>query len=123
MERKHFDGDEFRGNRLRIMGTDQDDPEEGRIFVWTKEGWFERVEGSSGAVAFSHFADSEDELRRLVSQDDASAELVNLGGEIKHTVGEEFVEQYRSYLDAASSSSDEPEDEDEGQEFHQHDVK
>jgi hypothetical protein len=122
MERKHYAGDEFRGNRLRIIGTNQDEPEEGRIFVWTKEGWFERVEGSSGNVAFSHFADSENELRQMVSQDDPSAELINLGGDIKKLVTTEFVEQFRSYLDAASSSSEEPVDEDEGQEFHQHDL-
>jgi hypothetical protein len=92
VERKHFPGDEFRGNRLRVLGTNQDEPEEGRIFVWTKEGWFERLEGSSGNVAFSHIAESEDELRDLVAEDDPSADLSELGGNIRHTISAEFVE-------------------------------
>jgi hypothetical protein len=113
--------EEFRGNRLRIFGTDFDDPDEGRIFVWTKTGWFERIEGSSGNVAFTPIADSEVELRELIARDNSSADLVELGGEYRKMVSEEFVEQTTSYRDYPGSSRDEPADEDEDQQFHQHD--
>jgi hypothetical protein len=122
VERKHHPGDEFKGNRLRILSTDLEEPEEGRIFVWTKEGWFERIEGSAGNVAFTHIADSEDELRQLVREDAPSADLYPVGGESRRLISEEFVEQYRSFLDSPDSTREEIVDEDEVQEYHQHDV-
>jgi hypothetical protein len=44
--------EEFRGAGIQVLGTNLNNPEEGRIFVWTKLGWFERISGSSGNVAF-----------------------------------------------------------------------
>ncbi len=120
LERKHFEGDEFRGNRIRVLGTNQDEPENGRIFVWSKEGWFEREEGTAGNVAFSHIAESEDELRELLREDNPAADLFALGREMRRTVEEEFVEQYRTFLDSPNTTRDEIVDEDEDQEFHQH---
>jgi hypothetical protein len=79
--REQTGNNEFRGARLRIFGTNYDDPEEGRIFVWTKTGWFERIEGSSGGVAFSPIADSEADLRELIARDNLSADLIELGGD------------------------------------------
>jgi hypothetical protein len=113
--------EEFHGNRLRIFGTNLDDPDEGRIFVWTKTGWFERIEGSSGNVAFTPISDSEVELRELIARDDPSADLFELSGEYRKLVSEEFVEQSISYRDYPGPSRDEPSDEDEDQQFHQHD--
>ena len=112
--------EEFHGNRLRIFGTNFDDPDEGRIFAWTKTGWFERIEGSSGNVAFTHIADSEAELRELIERDNPSADLVELGGKYRKMVSEEFVEQSTSYRDYPGASRDEPADEDEDQQYHQH---
>jgi hypothetical protein len=114
------DGDEFRGARLRILGTDSDNPDEGRIFVWTKMGWFERLEGRSGDVAFTPVAQSESELRELISRDDPSADLVQLGGEYRKMVSEEFMEQSPSYRDSPEYSAEEP-SEDDSQQYHQHD--
>jgi hypothetical protein len=114
------DGDEFRGARLRIFGTDSDNPDEGRIFVWTKMGWFERLEGRSGDVAFTPVAQSESELRELISRDDPSADLVQLGGEYRKMVSEEFMEQSPSYRDSPEYSAEEPSEED-SQQYHQHD--
>ena len=37
--------DQFRGASLGAFGTDPDNPENGRIFIWTQVGWFERIEG------------------------------------------------------------------------------
>jgi hypothetical protein len=51
--RERADKKELRGTRLRIHGTNTDHPGEGRIFVRTKTGWFERIEGSPGNVAFT----------------------------------------------------------------------
>jgi hypothetical protein len=121
-ERRHqTDREEFRGARLRVYGTNSDDPDEGRIFVWTKEGWFERIEGSSGNAAFTPIAESEADLREIIARDNPSADLAELSGEYRKTISEEFTEQSPSYRDSAGYSEDEPEDEDENQEYHQHD--
>jgi hypothetical protein len=114
--------EEFHGARLRIYGSRQGDPEEGRIFVWTKSGWFERIEGSHGNVAFTPIADSEAELHDLVSQDNTSPDFIELGGDFRKMVSEEFMEQSTDYQDTPAFSEDEAEEEDEEQEYHQHDL-
>ena len=114
------DGDEFRGARLRIFGTDSDNPDDGRIFVWTKMGWLERLQGRSGDVAFTPIAQSESELRELILRDDPSADLVQLGGDYRKMVSEEFMEQSPSYRDSSEYSDEEPLEED-SQQYHQHD--
>jgi hypothetical protein len=114
--------DEFRGARIRVFGTDQDEPEEGRVFVWTKTGWFERIEGNQGNVSFTPVAESEEEVQEMVARDVPSTELVELGGEFRKIVSDEFQEEARSYRDTPEYDREEPEDEDETQEYHQHDV-
>ena len=114
----HSEREELRGAQIQILGTNPHNPEEGRIFVWTKMGWFERLEGSSGNVAFTPIADSEEELRELISRDNPQAELNELGGKYREKVSEEFIEQSRSYSASPENSNEEP-DEDE-QEYHQH---
>jgi hypothetical protein len=121
-ERENKVQEEFRGARLRIYGTNPDDPEEGRIFVWTKTGWFERIEGSQGNVAFTPIADSEAELRELISRDKPAPDFVELGGEFRKLVSEEFMEQSTDYRDTPVYSEDEELAEDEDQEYHQHDL-
>lgn len=118
--RQKGNDDEFRGARLRVFGTNPGDPGSGRIFVWTKTGWFERIEGRSGDVAFTPVAQSETELRELVSRDDPAADLISLGREYRKMVSDEFVEQSPSYLDSAEPPSEELIEEDD-QEYHQHD--
>jgi hypothetical protein len=117
---------EFRGARFRIFGTDPDNPEDGRIFVWTKMGWFERIQGSSGNVAFVPVAQSENELRELISRDDPSIDFVSLGGEYRKRVSDEFMEQSlssRDSEDSENSTEEASEDsEDNDQRFHQHDL-
>ena len=119
--REHTTQDEFRGARLRIYGTKSDNPDEGRIFVWTKTGWFERIEGSSGNVAFTPIADSEADLLELIARDNPAADLVELGGDYRKTVSEEFSEQSTFDQDFREHSENEPSDEDEDQQYHQHD--
>jgi len=115
----HSEREEFRGARIQILGTNPDRPEKGRIFVWTKMGWFERLEGPSGNIAFTPVADSEEELRKLISRDNPRADLLDLSGKYRKKVSEEFIEQSRSYSDTPEDSSEEPSDEDD-QEYHQH---
>jgi len=90
-DREHITQDEFRGARLRTFGTDPDNPEEGRIFVWTKMGWFERAQGASVDVAFIPVAQSENELREFISRDDPSVDLVSLGRAYRKMISQEFM--------------------------------
>ena len=112
--------EEFRGARVRVVGTDPDNPDEGRVFVWTKMGWFERVEGQSGSVSFIPVAQSENELREFISRRDPSVDLVPLGGSYRKMVSEEFMEQSPAYSDSTEYSSEDPNQEDD-QQYHQHD--
>ena len=112
--------EESRGAQIQILGTNPDNPEEGRIFVWTKIGWFERLEGQSGNVAFTLIADSEKELRELISRDNPNTDLGDLRGNYRKKVSEEFIEQSPSYSDSPEDSTEESND-DEDQEYHQHD--
>ncbi len=102
------------GKRLVVFGTNYDNPDVGRIFVWTKMGWFERIEGQSGNVAFTPIARSESELRKIISRDDPSADLVQLHGKYEKMVAGEFIDQTPSYLDYPLYS------EDDSQQYHQH---
>ena len=106
--------------RLRIFATDPDNPDNGRIFVLTNMGWFERIEDQSGAVAFTPITQSESELREYISRDDPSADLVQLGGEYREMVSEEFMEQSPQYRDSPEYSDEAPLEED-SQQYHQHD--
>ena len=116
---ERYEREESRGVTIQILGTNIDNPAEGRIFVWTKMGWFERLEGQSGDIAFTPIADSEEELRELISRDDPDADLDDLRGKYREKVSEEFIEQSLSYSDSSEDSNEESDD-DEDQEYHQH---
>jgi len=105
---------------IQVLGTDRNNPEQGRIFVWTKKGWVERVRGASGGVAFTPVADSEDELMEYISRDNPSAELVELDDKFRKMVSEEFSERSQSYQESPEDWREEATDEDENQEYHQH---
>ena len=115
----HTEREEFRGARIQVLGTNPDAPDEGRIFVWTKMGWFERLGRASEGTAFTHVADSEEELREFVSRDNPKADLYDLGGKYRKEVSEEFTEQSRSNPDSPEDSGEEPDEDD--QQYHQHD--
>ncbi len=102
--------DEFKGARPRVFGTNPDDPETGRVFIWTQMGWFERVEGPWGDVAFTPVADSEDELRELISKDNPDIDLVELDNAFGKDVYDEFMENAEQplYPEAPETSSEEP---------------
>ena len=115
--------EEFRGAPVQILGTNPDEPENGRVFVWTKMAWFERLEGQWGDVAFTPVAESEKELRELVSRDDPEADLTELGGEFGKQVVEEFIAQSPSIPESPDDANTETdEDNEDEQEFHTHDL-
>lgn len=106
---------------IQVLGTRLDDPEQGRIFVWTKRGWFERLKGTVGGVAFEPVAKSEDELMEYIARENPSSELTELDAKYRKRVAEEFSERSRSYLDSTQDWRAEASDEDENQQYHQHD--
>ena len=105
---------------IQVLGTNRDNPDEGRIFVWTKRGWFERVKGTSGGVAFAHIAGSEEEVRKYIARDNPSAELVELEAKYQRRVIVEFSARSQSYRDSSQDWRAEATDEDENQQYHQH---
>jgi hypothetical protein len=111
--------EELNEDRIDVYGTNPNAPEEGRIFVGTDMGWFERLEGQSGDIAFTRVGDSEEEVRGLIVRDDAKAELNELGGKYSKKVTEEYEEQTLSDSGSVKDPSEEPGDE-EDQEYHQH---
>jgi len=115
--------EEFRGARIQILVTNADDPEAGRVFVWTKMAWFERLEGQWGDVAFTPIAESEEELKEIVGRDNPDADLTEVSGEFKDQVAEEFLEQSPSFPATPEDADDETdEDNEDDQEFHTHDL-
>lgn len=104
--------DQFRGASPRAFGTDPDNPENGRIFIWTQVGWFERIEGPWGNVTFTPVADDETQLRELISRDSPDFDLFELdeNDELGRTVCEEFLENAEQPLfpEAPETSSEEP---------------
>jgi hypothetical protein len=110
--------EESLGAKIQILGTNPDDPDKGRIFVWTKMGWFERLEGESGDIAFTPIAESEKELREVISRDNPNTDLDDLRGEFRKKVSEEFIEQSPSYSDSPEDSTVEADD-DEDQAYHE----
>jgi hypothetical protein len=105
----------FAGAKPRVFSTNPDIPENGRIFIWTKTGWFERIEGAWGNVAFTPVADDETQLREWLSRDNPDADLIELDlkSEFGRTVYEEFRENLESvlYSESPETSSQPPFDE------------
>lgn len=97
----------FRGTRPQVMVTNPDNPLEGRTFVWAWTQWFERIEGSTGAVAFEPVASSEDELSRYISQE-REIELYPPDRDYRNMVYNEFIEQSPLYPEAPEVSSQPP---------------
>ncbi|MDD5702358.1 MAG: hypothetical protein PHU23_09960 [Dehalococcoidales bacterium] len=119
--RESTERDEKQRAVIQVLGTNRDNPDKGRIFVWTKRGWFERVKDNSEGVAFEPVADSEDELKEYVSRNNSSAQLFELREKFRKRVAEEFSERSQSYQEAPQDWREKATDEDENQQYHQHD--
>jgi hypothetical protein len=96
-------GDLFRGTQPRVFTTNPEEPASGRVFVWAWTQWFERVEGSSGAIAFTPAARSEQELREQYPEE-SSFDLTELDDEFAGVVRGEFLEQSPLYPEAPELS-------------------
>ena len=89
-QQKDLQRDKSNAGAIKIFGTNPDNPAEGRIFLWTKAGWFERIEDQPGDLTFTDVAQSEVELRDFVKRDDPSVDLVQLGTEYRKRTAAEF---------------------------------
>lgn len=76
----------------RVYSTQPDAPEDGRTFVWSRMGWFERDEGPTGDVAFEPVAESEHQLKEWLSAQSEPA-MEELDNEFAASVRAEFLEQ------------------------------
>jgi hypothetical protein len=77
---------------IKIYGTSPDEPEDGRIFIRTKAGWFERlIEDQSKDLIFTQVGQSENEFLRFVAKDAPSINLVQLSGEYRQKVYDELM--------------------------------
>lgn len=97
----------FRGTTPRVFVTNQEDPAEGRTLVWAQTRWYERLAGQSGAVAFPHIADDEEDLRERLLEE-GYGEPVELDNEFGRQVIREFDEQAPLYPEAPETSDEPP---------------
>ena len=117
------EGDYFSGFTPQVLGTNATRPERGRIFVWTKLGWFEREMGPDGNAAFTRIARSEHELRDILLETRRSNDLFELDDDFTDHVIEEFKAQTLSFGEDKESANDADHPEEESQSYHQHDVE
>ena len=96
-QKKNLQRNRSHAASIKIFGTNPANPAKGRIFLWTKAGWFERIEGESGDMTFTDVAQSEAELRDFVKRDDPSADLVQLGIEYRKKTAAEFTGDLEIY--------------------------
>jgi hypothetical protein len=104
---QEFAEDRYRGTRPVAYSTNWRKPAEGRTLVWAWTQWYERLEGPTGAVAFTPVADWEDELRRWLSQQGIE-DLTDISqSEFGIRVIEEFLDQTPLYPES-SALAEEP---------------
>lgn len=89
----------------RVFSTNPDDPEEGRTFVWVSMGWYERIEGDTGAVEFSPTSMDEHALREWLSEQDI--EITEIDDDHTKMVREEFLNEDPLYMEAPELSNQE----------------
>ena len=106
--------------QVKVLSTNPDDPTAGRIFVWTKMGWFERIQGQNGAVAFTRLAESTAEIRSIILRQDPEADIYEVSGKLDRMIRSEFFAQSRSSPDSPEDSIEDFKD-DREQTYHQHD--
>ena len=93
----------------RIFTTSTGDPESGRTFVYALTKWYERIEGETGAVAFSPVAGSEAHLREWLAEAGLEIDEISADDGFAWDVRDAFLEQIPLYPEAAEDS-DQPVD-------------
>jgi hypothetical protein len=90
----------------RVFTTNPEEPGEGRTFVWTPTGWFERISSDeTGAVEFSPLSMDEDALREWLSEQDL--DITEVDDDFYDLVREEFAGESPLYLEAPELSNQE----------------
>jgi hypothetical protein len=101
----------------RVFTTRPDSPEDGRVFVWAKTRWYERIEASSGAVEFVHIADSEYDFHRWLAEAErispSRLSEIDTDEELWDVVTQEFEGEVPLYPEAPETSDQAPFDEQE----------
>jgi hypothetical protein len=105
--------DLFARSDPRVFSTAPDDPESGHTFVYAGARWYERIEAGegTGGAEFSHVADSEEELRAWLRQQDLEIDELSAESGFAWDVRESFLNQTPLYPEAPEDS-DEPVDQD-----------
>jgi hypothetical protein len=117
------EGDYFSGFNPQVLGTNAERPEDGRIFVWTKIGWFERLLGPDGDAAFTWIARSEHELRDILNSQNPATDLFELDNDFTGHIVEEFKAQTVSFGEDEELEGGADHPEEESQSYHQHDLE
>jgi hypothetical protein len=83
----------FNGARVKIFGTNLNDPKNERIYLKTKLGWFERNKNESGDLRLATVSQIEAKLLEFVGNGGASTELIPLSAEYRKQFYIELLEQ------------------------------
>lgn len=81
------------------------DGESRRTFVWARTRWYERLfDATTGAVEFSRVADSDEELRDWLREQDPDLDIDERDESFAELVREEFLNQTPLYPEAPELS-------------------
>ena len=90
----------------RVYVTNPAAPSEGRVFIWHRTRWYERVAGEDGPAAFTPLADSDEELPDAVPEA-REGSFVEIEDDFAARVHEEFREHTPLYPEAPELSDQE----------------
>jgi hypothetical protein len=83
----------FNGTRVKIFGTNPNNPENGKIYLKTKIGWFERSKSESGDLMLAPISQIEAKLLDFAARGGATTELVPISPEYRKKFYIELLEQ------------------------------
>jgi len=83
----------FYGTQVKVFGTDPKNPEDGRIYLRTKLGWFERAKAESGDVILTLMPPAGQKMLESVGNGNSSSELFPLGPEYQKKICDELLGQ------------------------------
>ena len=90
----------------RVFVTDPDEPGEGRTFIWTETGWFERLIGDeTGAAEFSPLSMDENALHEWLREQDL--DITELDDDYAELVLDEWANEDHYYPEAPELSNQE----------------
>lgn len=99
------------GTDPRIYVTNPDEPEDGRVFIYAKTRWYERVSDPWGGLVYQHVADEEEHLDDYMARDgspDDLTELDPLDDDFARSVVESFLRHSPLYQGEVETSGEPP---------------